>query len=66
MKLSVRQSKSPLGFSTEGGGAWKEWDRFITFEGKKAYHIGNVCGTCPFFFTLCKKLDWISDQNEVV
>lgn len=52
MKLSVRQSKSPLGFSTEGGGAWKEWDRFITFEGKKAYHIGNICGTCPFFFEL--------------
>lgn len=50
MRLSVHNSKSPLGFSTEGGGAWKEWDRFITLEGKKAYHIGNICGTCSFFF----------------
>ncbi|MFM8831986.1 MAG: hypothetical protein ACKOHM_13400, partial [Spartobacteria bacterium] len=50
MKLSVHKSQSPLGFSTEGGGAWKEWDRFITLEGKKAYHIGNICGTCSFFF----------------
>jgi hypothetical protein len=50
MKLTVRKSKSPLGFSTDGTGAWKEWDRFITIEGKKAYHIGNICGTCAFFF----------------
>jgi hypothetical protein len=36
--------------ATEGGGQWAEWDLFITLEGKKAYHIGNVCGTCAFFF----------------
>jgi hypothetical protein len=50
MKISVHDSKSPLGFATKGGGAWEVWDRFITIEGKDAYHIGNVCGTCSFFF----------------
>lgn len=35
---------------TEGGGGWPAWDRFITLDGKKAYHIGNICGTCGFFF----------------
>jgi hypothetical protein len=26
------------------------WDRFLTFEGREAFHIGNVCDTCAFFF----------------
>jgi hypothetical protein len=43
-------TESRIGFVTEGGGQWAEWDRFITLDGKKAYHIGNVCGTCAFFF----------------
>ncbi len=50
MKIVVRDSKSPLGFTTKGGGSWEVWDRFITIEGKDAYHIGNICGTCSFFF----------------
>lgn len=50
MKLSVRKSQSPLGFATEGSGTWKVWDRFITLDGKQAHHIGNICGTCSFFF----------------
>ena len=50
MKIIVRDSKSLLGFATKGGGSWKVWDRFITIEGKDAYHIGNICGTCSFFF----------------
>lgn len=50
MKIVVRDSKSPLGFATKGGGSWEVWDRFITIEGKDAYHIGNICGTCSFFF----------------
>lgn len=50
MKINVQGSKSPLGFATKGGGSWKVWDRFITIEGKDAYHLGNICGTCSFFF----------------
>lgn len=42
--------ESRIGFATEGGGQWAEWDRFITLDGKKAYHIGNICGTCAFVF----------------
>jgi hypothetical protein len=49
-QLTVTDSESILGFETEGGGSWKVWDRYLTIDGKKAFHIGNVCGTCSFFF----------------
>lgn len=49
-ELEVADSASIIGFATEGGGNWKVWDRYLTVEGKKAFHIGNVCGTCSFFF----------------
>ena len=39
-----------LAFTTEGNDSWKEWDRFLTLDNKKAYHIGNICDTCEFFF----------------
>jgi hypothetical protein len=26
------------------------WDRFLLVDGRPAYHIGNVCDTCEFFF----------------
>ena len=29
---------------------WEVWDRFIAVNGQNIYHIGNVCGTCSFFF----------------
>src|SRR5436305_11382443 len=53
--LAIRQvssttSNSRIGFATESGGNWPEWERFITVDGKKAYHIGNICGTCQFVF----------------
>ncbi len=49
------KNKNPLiTFSTTGGDRWKEWDRYIEVENEKAFHIGNICGTCNFFF---KKLD---------
>jgi hypothetical protein len=48
--LKITQSQSPIAFSTTGGRDWKVWDRFLTIDGKKAYHLGNICGTCPFFF----------------
>lgn len=48
--IIVSDSKSILSFETTGGGNWEVWDRYLSIEGKKAYHIGNICGTCSFFF----------------
>ena len=50
-EITIKNSQSKLGFATTGGGYWKVWDRFITYAGKPLFHIGNVCGTCNFFFT---------------
>jgi hypothetical protein len=52
-------AESRIGFVTEGGGSWPVWDRFITLDGKKAYHIGNICGTCEFFF---ERLEGANDK----
>lgn len=49
-RLKLEKSNSRLGFTTTGGGAWKVWDRFITLDGEQLFHIGNICGTCAFFF----------------
>ena len=49
-KISVSKSNSVISFTTTGNENWKVWDRFLTIEGKPAYHIGNVCDTCQFFF----------------
>ncbi len=49
-KTSVSKSNSIIAFTTTGIENWKVWDRFLTIEGKPAYHIGNVCNTCEFFF----------------
>jgi len=46
----IEKSESIIGFQTTGGGDWEVWDRYLTIDGEKAYHIGNVCGTCSFFF----------------
>src|SRR5258708_19146504 len=46
----VTGSASPISFETEGGGSWKVWDRYIALDGKRAFHIGNICGTCSFLF----------------
>ena len=43
-------SEPRIGFETQGGGQWTEWDRYITLDGKRAFHIGNICGTCAFIF----------------
>ncbi len=49
-KISVNKSNSIIAFTTTGNENWKVWDRFLTIEGMPAYHIGNVCDTCEFFF----------------
>jgi hypothetical protein len=43
-------TESRIAFETEGDENWPAWDRFITLDGKKAFHIGNICGTCEFLF----------------
>ena len=46
----IVSTTSPLTFETTGGGSWEVWDRFIAVNGQNIYHIGNICGTCSFFF----------------
>ena len=48
--LNIANSNTVLGFETVGDGNWSVWDRYLTIEGKRAYHIGNICETCAFFF----------------
>jgi hypothetical protein len=49
-RITITNSSSIIGFEKSGGGSWLVWDRYLTIENKRAYHIGNVCGTCAFFF----------------
>lgn len=49
-KITIENSKSKIGLTTTGGDTWKVWDRFITYNNEQLFHIGNVCGTCNFFF----------------
>lgn len=50
VSLEITNSKSIITFETTGGCQWKVWDRYLCIDGKQAYHIGNICGTCSFFF----------------
>lgn len=49
-EVFVPTSGSAVDFATTGGGAWPEWDRYLTVNGQQAYHLGNICGTCSFLF----------------
>ncbi len=48
--IQIEKSESIISFDYKGSGSAKVWDRFLLIENKPAYHIGNVCGTCNFFF----------------
>ena len=50
IQYSVKNLNSRITFETTGGGGWKVFDRFIAIDKQKLYHIGNICGTCEFFF----------------
>src|SRR5688572_32254415 len=50
IRISVKDSSSILAFESTGTQYVKVFDRFLTVEGIPAYHIGNVCDTCSFFF----------------
>lgn len=44
--------KTPrIGFERTGTEYWKEWERYLTIDGKKAFHLGNICDTCHFLFS---------------
>ncbi len=49
-RRTVTSSNSPLRFENTGSQTWPTWDRFLSVNGVKAYHLGNICGTCAFFF----------------
>jgi hypothetical protein len=49
-EIVIKDSKSIVSFDTKGGGQWEAWHRFISIDGKPAYEIGNICGTCSFYF----------------
>jgi hypothetical protein len=57
----IKDSNSIISFETTGGGGWEKWNRYISIEGKKAYHIGNICGTCSFFF---ERLEGANGSNQ--
>ncbi len=65
-KIFVGESKSILAFETEGNDAWPEWDRFISIDGKKAFEIGNICGTCEFYFKRLEGANRGIDPKPVV
>jgi hypothetical protein len=64
--IVVTNSASPISFQTEGGGAWKIWDRYIALDGQRAFHIGNVCGTCQFLFERLGGANRSVDVGQVV
>ena len=49
-EINIESENSALDFKTKGGGQWEVWDRYLTIDEKPAYHIGNICDTCTFFF----------------
>ena len=47
----VIDSDSPrISFGTTGSESWPQWDRYLLIDGEQVYHVGNICGTCDFFF----------------
>jgi hypothetical protein len=50
IEFKVKNPNSRISFEKTGGGSWEVWDRYISIDKQKLYHIGNVCDTCAFFF----------------
>ncbi len=48
--METGAADSRIGFATDGDETWKVWDRYLTVNGKRAYHLGNVCQTCRILF----------------
>lgn len=63
-EIRINNHKSRITFEKTGGGDWKVWDRFISVDKQKVYHIGNVCDTCKFFFTRQSESTELSINQE--
>lgn len=48
--IEITNSQTIVSFDKKGGGNWEVWHRYISIDGKPAYEIGNICGTCSFYF----------------
>lgn len=59
-------STSPLSFETTGDTSWPVWDRFVAVNGQNIYHIGNVCGTCSFFFEKLVDFKYSINPKEAI
>ena len=42
------------------------WDRYIAVDGKRAFHIGNICETCSFFFERLEAANQSINVDEIV
>jgi len=62
--MPLGSDSSVIGFETAGGG-WPVWDRYLTLAGRRAYHIGNICNTCAFFFTRMEGANQSISTEEV-
>jgi hypothetical protein len=49
-RITIANSSSILSFEKPSSGPGPEFDRYLMIENKRAYHIGNICGTCEFLF----------------
>jgi len=47
---ALGSDKPVVELTTTGTAHWPAWDRFLAINGVSAMHIGNICGTCSFFF----------------
>lgn len=65
-RTNISGSNSILSFETTGGGSWEVWDRYLAIDGKPAYHIGNICGTCAFFFERMEGANQSLNPEEIV
>ena len=48
--IENQNSQTIVSFDKKAGGNWEAWHRLISIEGKPAYEIGKICGTCSFYF----------------
>lgn len=48
--IENQNSQTIVSFDKKGGGNWEASHRLISIEGKPAYEIGKICGTCSFYF----------------
>jgi hypothetical protein len=48
--IQIQAEQPVLELATTGSETWPEWDRYLKVGGVPAYHLGNICGTCPYLF----------------